>query len=238
LSSIHIDVPVICPDGTKPVAVSALLGTGSAIVVPLSNTSDDIWSGDIPIPDAPSGTSWPLTLLVDCPGEGTITILIGDVALIDPSGLITNAENGQPIQEATVTLQRLDNSNRVNINPFALTGGNPAVKPQVNPELTDDIGHYGWDVIAGTYRVVVDNTGHVSQTSYQVTVPPPVLDLNLALVPAPQLRSGDVDCNTTVDSIHALKVLLYLAQIGADPPCLAAAYVKTAASASPSSTRC
>ncbi len=221
----YLEVPVLCPDGSTPASVSLIVGSTPAINVPLTKAvTSNVWGGQIPTPPGTTGQKFPLTLVVDCPPT-TITINIGSITLTDPSGFITDAQTTLPIPEATVTLQRLEGSTWVTVNPYALIEGHPTVAPQVNPELTDDTGHYAWDVMDGTYRVVVEKTGYASQTSYQVTVPPPVLDLNLALVPTAQLRSGDVDCNTTADSIDALKVLLYLAHIGADPPCLAGANV-------------
>ncbi|MBI2912576.1 MAG: carboxypeptidase regulatory-like domain-containing protein [Chloroflexi bacterium] len=179
----HIEIPVKCPDGSDPVSVTLIIGTSPPFPVTLAK-GPFTWGADIPTPpQLQLEKTYPLTLVIDCPPT-TITINVGSITLIDPSGFITDAVTGQPIPEATVTLQRLENGNWVDVNPYALVDGNPTVMPQVNPELTDDTGHYGWDVIAGTYRVVVEKTGYTSKTSPQVTVPPPVLDLNLALQPA------------------------------------------------------
>jgi len=225
LGPFRLDIPVVCPNGSTPVSVTVIVGASPPISVPLTKGTGNMWGGDIPTPPGVRGQSFPLTLVVNCPPQ-TITILIGSITLVDPSGFITDAQTTLPIPEATVTLQRLDGATWATVNPFATNpDASPQIAPQVNPELTDDTGHYAWDVIAGTYRVVVEKTGYASRTSPQVTVPPPVLDLNLALAPTAQLRSGDVDCNSTADSIDALKVLLYLAHIGADPPCLAGANV-------------
>jgi len=181
----RIDIPVLCPDGSTPNSVSLIVGTTpSPIFVPLTKGTGDYWGGDIPTPPGIRGNSFPLTLVVDCGGV-LITILIGSVTLVDPSGFITDAQTSQPIIEATVTLQRLEGDTWVTVNPYATNpDGSPQWVPQVNPELTDDTGHYAWDVIAGTYRVVVDKSGYTSKTSPQVTVPPPVTDLNLALQPS------------------------------------------------------
>ena len=217
----RLDVPVLCPDGSAPASVTLIVGSTPPISVPLVKGTGNLWGGDIPTPPGTRGQSFPLTLVVNCPGQ-TITILIGSITLVDPSGYITDSQTGQPILEATVTLERLESSNWVTVNPYATNpDGSPQIAPQVNPQLTDDTGHYGWDVIAGTYRVVVDKTGYISQTSPQVTVPPPVTDLNLALVPVGAQISGDVDCSSGVDAVDALKVLRHVAglPVSQNEPC-------------------
>lgn len=219
--SFRLDLRVVCPDGSAPTSVSLIVGTPSPTIVPLARDGDDIWGADIPTPQGTAGQSFPLTLVVVCPGQ-TITVLIGSVTLVDPSGYITDAQTTLPIPEATVTLQRLDGCCWVTVNPYEIIDNNPTIKPQVNPQLTDDTGHYGWDVMAGTYRVIVSMSDYVTQTSQEVTVPPPVTDLNVALQPSlgPPV-SGDVDCSGAVDSVDALKILRYVAglPVAQNPGC-------------------
>ena len=50
------------------------------------------------------------------------------------------------------------------------------IDPAVNPHLTDDAGHFGWNV-------VVSAPSHASKISPLVGVPPEVTDLNMALEP-------------------------------------------------------
>ena len=57
------------------------------------------------------------------------------------------------------------------------------MSPLANPLSTDSAGHYQWDVIEGSWRVIVSATGYVTQTSRSVNIPPPVTDLNIALQP-------------------------------------------------------
>lgn len=219
-----LSVPVLCPGGTPPLSVTLVIGTSPPATYALSNAGGNIWTVTFPTPSGAAGQSFPLTLVIECPGQ-TITIYIGSITLIDPSGYITDAVSGLPIPEAVVTLERLEGSVWVTVNPYATNpGGSPQIAPQVNPELTDDQGHYGWDVIAGTYRVVVTATGYIGQTSPQVTVPPPVTDLDLELQPLTLLIQGDVDCNGAVTSVDALKVLREVAGFGA-PSCPTAADV-------------
>jgi 5-hydroxyisourate hydrolase-like protein (transthyretin family) len=213
-----ITVPVLCPDGSTPDSVSLIVGTSPPTSVSLTKGAGDEWSGRVNTPAGTAGQSFPLTLVIDCDGV-IITIYIGSLTLIDPSGFITDAESDLPIPEATVTLQRLEGNQWEVVNPYATNqDGSPQIAPKVNPQKTDEDGHYGWDVIAGTYRVVVTAEGYFGQTSPQVTVPPPVFDLNLELQPLVQMLQGDVDCNGVANSVDALKVLREVAGFG-EPPC-------------------
>jgi hypothetical protein len=179
-----ISVPIVCPDGTDPDSVTLVVGgTDYLQTYAMTKDGDSIWEVTFPTPPGDSGDTFTLTLQVKC-GDSTITVNIGSLTLIDPSGFVTDAATTDPIPEATVTLQRMDSGVWADVNPYETAGDppSPTINPQVNPQLTDGDGHYGWDVVAGTYRVVVEKEGYVTQTSPEVTVPPPVTDLNIQLV--------------------------------------------------------
>ena len=57
------------------------------------------------------------------------------------------------------------------------------ISPAVNPQLTDDQGHFGWDVVTGCWFVIASAPGYASKISPLVGVPPEVTDLNFALQP-------------------------------------------------------
>jgi len=223
-TSFGFSAPVLCPDGSMPTAVTAVLGTSPVTTVPLTKGAGNVWSGTIPLPPGGvGGTTWQLSLSIACP-SGTIVIPIGPVTLIDPSGFITDSETDEPIVGATVTLQRLDGEGWADVNPFETQDGGPVIDPQVNPQLSDGEGHYGWLVAPGDYRVVVDAEGYNSQTSPEVTIPPPVFDLNLALVPVgaePVNVLGDADCDDNVNAVDALKILRHTAglSVSQNEPC-------------------
>lgn len=129
----------------------------------------------------------------------TFTIPIGGITLIDPQGIVHDATvfavwklNGKSDAEArgraaiggaTVFLQRkqLDGSFRNVLS--ADPGISPAINPQVTPSSGPSKGLYQWDVSAGEYRVVVSSPGYAARTSSVVAIPPPVLDLHVALTP-------------------------------------------------------
>lgn len=103
----------------------------------------------------------------------TIPVAVIQV-LIDPSGIVTDAHTGAPVQDVKAVCEYL-------------TGGVWKFWPaenygQANPQYTDEKGTYGWDVPAGQYRVVFTRDGYQAFTSETVTVPPPKTDLNPGLV--------------------------------------------------------
>jgi hypothetical protein len=180
-------VPIVCPDGSDPISVDLIVSGPDSYLqtYAMSKDGDDIWEVTFPTPPGSPGDTFTMTLRINCGGT-IITVTIGSLTLIDPSGFVTDAVTSVAIPEATVTLQRLDGGTWADVNPYETAGDPPlpTIKPQVNPQLTDGDGHYGWDVVAGTYRVVVAKEGYATQTSESVTVPPPVTDLNIQLVPS------------------------------------------------------
>ena len=207
---IHIEAPVLCPEGGTPDPVTAILATRPPLtVVPLLRGINNLWEGDIPIPsEADTGASWPLAFLLLCDGV-TVPATVGTVTFVEPSGRVTDAQTGASIRGATVTLQRLDGSTWVTANPFALLAGSPSVNPQVNPQLTGGDGRFGWNVAAGSYRVIATAAGYLGQISAPATAPP-LSDLNVALVPLSATQAWDVDCDGDVDAVDSLKLLRHI----------------------------
>jgi hypothetical protein len=187
----EISVPVVCPDGSDPTGVQLIVG-GTSYLQTYDMTKDGgrIWEVTFPTPPGDAGDSFTLTLRVDCDGM-IISVNIGSLTLIDPSGFVTDSVTDDAIPEATVTLQRMDGGAWEDVSPYETAGDppSPTISPQVNPQLTDADGHYGWDVIEGTYRVIVEKEGYTTQTSPSVTVPPPVTDLDIQLVAGAATRT-------------------------------------------------
>ena len=110
---------------------------------------------------------------------------------IDPSGFV-HTTDGAPLAGATVTLYRSDSES----GPFtAVPDGSAVMSPmnRANPDLSEADGHFGWDVIAGYYKVRVEKSGcHAPGDSGQAfvetgvqTIPPPVTNLDIkARMPA------------------------------------------------------
>ena len=72
-----------------------------------------------------------------------------------------------------------------------MANGSAVMSPmnRVNPDLSEADGHFGWDVIAGFYKVRVEKSGcHAPALPGQaivetgvMTIPPPVTNLDLRL---------------------------------------------------------
>lgn len=106
---------------------------------------------------------------------------------IDPSGFVRTTR-GQGIPGAKVVLMRSDAA----AGPFAqVTDGSARMAPanRRNPDLSDQTGHFGWDVVSGYYKVVASKSGCTApsnrkQKSVETRVyeiPPPVTDVDIRL---------------------------------------------------------
>jgi hypothetical protein len=108
-------------------------------------------------------------------------------AYIDPSGLVKTTA-GTPVVGATVTLYRSDSA----AGPFtSVPNGSDVMSPvnRTNPDVTNGDGHFGWDVLAGFYKVRAekagchspDDPGRGFTETGVLTIPPPVTSLDLRL---------------------------------------------------------
>ncbi len=106
----------------------------------------------------------------------------GPTPLLDPSGYIYEAVASNRVADATASVYYKelyedmygDSHEREVLWDAAKFG-------QVNPQLTDEEGKYGWDVPSGWWQVRVVKDGYVPTTSEWLPVPPPQLDVNLEL---------------------------------------------------------
>jgi hypothetical protein len=126
-----------------------------------------------------------IIITLQCPGDDPTQIAFN--IYIDPSGMVVDA-NGNPVTGATVTLYRSDLAS----GPFEVVpsgSGVMASANRVNPMLTNSAGLFGWDVIAGYYKVRAEKSGCVNANDHAqlyaqtdvLTIPPPVTDLRLEL---------------------------------------------------------
>lgn len=127
-----------------------------------------------------------VTITITCPGGSISTVVFS--MYIDPSGVVKDT-NGNPVVNATVTLSRSDNS----AGPFVVVpDGDAIMSPtnRTNPDTTNNAGLFGWDVIAGYYKVRAEKQGctapapNAAQSFVEtpvLTIPPAVTDLQLVL---------------------------------------------------------
>jgi hypothetical protein len=173
-------------------------GGASEIVMDNNPPGSNNWAATIPcIANSNLRVSYTLTEGADAQ---TFVILIGGIALIDPQGIVYDeltynlairagktpeqARAEGAITGASVRLQRSNGSVFNNV-----LSGDPGIFPNVNPQITAANGKFQWDVSAGRYRVVVTADGYPLVTSREVDIPPPVLDLHVAMC-----KTG-VNCN-------------------------------------------
>src|SRR5690606_28281794 len=76
---------------------------------------------------------------------------------------------------------------------------------QINPQITDEDGRYGWDVIQGNWRVIFSKEGYDTYISRTVVVPPAETQLNVPLIRnnAPVVKSvkpGFEETEVSLDS--------------------------------------
>jgi hypothetical protein len=96
---------------------------------------------------------------------------------VDPSGFVRSTK-GVPLDHAKVTLQREGTTHKFTA---PATGEHAVFDPAINPEFSDQLGHYGWNVVPGTYRTTVSHPKCTSVVSRTVVVPPPVTNLSVRL---------------------------------------------------------
>jgi len=94
----------------------------------------------------------------------------------DPSGYAYEALPSNRLADVTVSLFQQDPNTRLWSLWDASGFG------QQNPEQTDTQGRYGWDVPAGTYKVVFQKPGYSIGTSTVLNVPPPATDVNVNMM--------------------------------------------------------
>jgi hypothetical protein len=118
--------------------------------------------------------------------DGCPTIVFN--VYIDPSGFVKTV-GGTPVEGATVTLFRSDSGGDGTFVQVPDQDGIMSPGNRDNPDLTDATGHFGWDVVAGFYKVRAAKAGchkpgdattpFVETIVYEI--PPPVLDIDLRL---------------------------------------------------------
>lgn len=134
-----------------------------------------------------------VSMTIHCPDNSTS---ITEFSMyIDPSGVVKDI-HGNPVKDATVTLSRSDSL----AGPFNnVLNGSSIMSPtnRTNPDTTNVQGLFGWDVVAGYYKVRAEKQGCTAPGSNQsyvetdaLTIPPPVTDIQLVL-----------DCGTPVYAV-------------------------------------
>gem|GEM_PF-769224 len=136
-------------------------------------------------PLSPNSGHVTVSIETNCPDNSREEVIFS--MYIDPSGVVVDTL-GNPISNATVQLFRSDSS----AGPFVLVpNGSEIMSPtnRNNPDLTDERGLFGWDVITGYYTVKAEavectSPDDANQNFVETDVmfiPPEVTDLRLVL---------------------------------------------------------
>ncbi len=183
----------------------------------MTNTTGEIWEYTVPVGALIPGSSASLQFYVDCPPDTAgfpadlsligpeDEIQFGGDIYIDPSGTIEDVCTGTPVEGATVTL--LVESPAGSGTFVQATSG---LIPSTNPQVTAGDGLYGWMTVAGVYKVRAEKAGYGATESAELTIPPAVTDLILALTPTggcQQVTWGDGNCSGSADPVDSLLTL-------------------------------
>lgn len=134
-----------------------------------------------------------LQLIFKVKGQEIRLPLMQIIVLIDPSGYVFEGSMDNRLEGVTAEVRQLQGDEWVKWNA--------EFYGQVNPQVTDENGRYGWDVIQGKWRVVFSKEGYETYTSRIVNVPPAETQLNVPLV-----RQGNPRVETATPATNAENV--------------------------------
>jgi len=146
---------------------------------PMSEIAPGTYSAIVP-PFYPNHGPAHVHIHTTCPSDIDFDIYI------DPSGAVRTVA-GAPVVGALVTLFRSDSA----AGPFeAVPDGSAVMSPmnRHNPDTSDTVGHFGWDVISGFYKVRAQADGCTSPAGGPyvetdvLTIPPAITGLDLRLL--------------------------------------------------------
>lgn len=100
----------------------------------------------------------------------------------DPSGFVYEAVEGNRLEGVTATLyQKYTVTDEYGKEHTVTMPWNADQYGQVNPQVTNASGEYGWDVPEGFWMVVFEKEGYATDSTEWLGVPPPQLDVNVGL---------------------------------------------------------
>ena len=140
---------------------------------------------DCPDDDSSSDGSGPKSSGNSRPGSGSIGSDLREC--LDPSGIVYEAVESNPLSDVTAELWYSANKDGANAVKWDAEnyGG------QINPQATDADGMYSWYVPDGYWKVKFTKEGYTAAETEWMEVPPPQLDVNIGLIStaAPAVQS-------------------------------------------------
>lgn len=103
------------------------------------------------------------------------------LVLIDPSGYVFEGARENRLEGVTSIIEQYVDDTNNDIRDGKWLQWDAARFGQINPQLTDKEGKYGWDVPQGEWRVIFTKDGYEKVVSETVNVPPPETQLNVGL---------------------------------------------------------
>ena len=153
---------------------------------------------------------------------------------IDPSGVVTDAATGKPLAGVTATAYWVPAAEDTDLIPADNEYGTQwegADYSKENPQQTDGNGWYQWEVPEGWWRVKYEKPGYETAWSDWMPVPPPQMNVNIALERVYAWGDVNGDKQITITDVeclyHVLTTSEYQGQIDKTRPdyeaCLALA---------------
>ena len=141
-----------------------------------------------------------LSIRLSDDGGSTFTDQCSGQVLIDPQGIVSDADSGLPIQGATVTCYVADESGTWTHWPAENYDG------QTNPQYTDTDGFYAFFTPPGSYQIEAWAPGYELTRTGAITVTGQLVEVNLTLQPTSTPCPGDLngDGDVTVTDIIAV----------------------------------
>lgn len=188
-----VQVPIIHWEVEAPITTKACTGGHVTATVTGVNTQTGAVESTTPVTLTESAAetfSGVLPKVYPIHGQGQVVITVTgcpkpsedeDIEFtlyIDPSGIVT--DSGTPVAGATAKL--LEAPTR--LGPFTeVPNGSEVMSPdnRKNPDLTNAMGEFGWDTVAGYYEVEASKSGCGRTVTEAFKVPPPVTNLEVVL---------------------------------------------------------
>ena len=139
---------------------------------------------------------------------------------LDPSGFVYEGVESNRLEGVTATVfYKQIGKNQFGDDVEKVMIWDAERYAQVNPQITDENGEYGWMVPAGQWQVRYEKKGYQTEYSEWLPVPPPQLDVNQPMVQysepqvsnvkaTPQMVQVDFDKYMMADSLTTKTILV------------------------------